>query len=128
MPERDYDKDMEFCKSNQLTRLSYWCKETIPRYIKLCKRLEAERDEANRQLVIARQAYKILNESLMTHTIQPLENRVEELREALGDAIYRISQGRKGCIGDHTVYTPQINTKEVDRWRKAIGKDGTGDE
>jgi len=49
-----------------------------------------------------------------------LRAEVERLREALAEAVARVSQGRTGIIGGRVVYSPQVNRDTLNHWREAL--------
>ena len=55
--------------------------------------------------------------------IAKLEGQVRDLKAALSEAIYYVTRSRIGTIETGKVYTPQVDVKTVDRWRKALNND-----
>lgn len=49
-----------------------------------------------------------------------LRAKLDGVREALSDAISTVGGARRSCVGDHYIYSPQVRTDQVDRWRFAL--------
>lgn len=47
----------------------------------------------------------------------------KEYENNLRDLALAVSRGRKGCVGDHHIYTSQIDTKYVDELLKKLGRE-----